>query len=213
MRQWHDLWQQYCEKFSELPKERRALIAVAAWVLVTLPLISYGVLPQQEQLRRDEQKIRASEQQIEQLEIASAQLQQQLAVNVDKPLLEEIKRKQARLASLKEKTDSYTLLDQSARRKFIENALDYPDGIALVSLESSSPEAITTEQTVNLYRHRVNASYQGNFTELQEFFRELRKRNPEVQWYKFRYKVTDYPQARVDLAWQLLSVDKEIIGG
>ncbi|MGM0525365.1 MAG: hypothetical protein ACQEQ8_04140 [Pseudomonadota bacterium] len=213
MRQWRDMWQQASEKFSELPRERRVLIAAAVWILVTLPLISYGVLPQLEQMRKDEQTINASEQQIEQLDRASEQLQQQLTINVDKPLLEEIKRKQTRLASLKEKTDSYTLLDKSARRKFIENTLDYPDGIALVSLESSSPEAITTEETVNLYRHRVSASYQGNFTELQQFFRQLRERHPDVQWYKFSYRVTQYPQAQVDLAWQLLSVDKEIIGG
>ncbi|MGM0481953.1 MAG: hypothetical protein ACQEQZ_08480 [Pseudomonadota bacterium] len=206
-------WQQGCEWFSEQAKARRLLIAVAIWLLVSLPLLSYGVLPNLQAKLSGEQEIQAAQQQIEQIQVTIEQLQQQLTISVDKPVLQKIERKSRRLATLKEKTDRFTLLDKAQRQQFLQDSLSYADGIDLLQLESRSPEQVSEQKSASLYRHQVSAVYQGNFTELMLFFKQLRKQHPEVQWFTFDYQVIDYPRAEARIVWQLLSTDKEIIGG
>ena len=207
-------WQQLAEQFSALKRERRVLIALAVWIILTLPLLSYQVLPTWDMHEKNQQQWSSVEQQIEQQQGLIAELEKQLQVNVDKPLRQAIDRKEQRLASLKEVTAGYTLLNKRQRQAFLESALGYSDGMKLVSLASQSPEAISSEAgEVGLYRHQVDATYSGNYTELQRFFETLRDSHPNVQWHHFNYKVIDYPRAEVMLSWQLLSTDKEIIGG
>ncbi|AVJ55063.1 hypothetical protein C5610_01370 [Idiomarina sp. OT37-5b] len=207
-------WHQWAEQFGELPRERRVLIGVAVWLLVTLPLLSYQLLPLQAQHQRNQQQLSNVEQQLAQQQQSIDVLQQQLQEDINQPLRQQISRKESRLMSLKDVSDAYTLLNKSERQRFLESSLQYPDALQLVTLASQSPQPIEAEDgTVSLYRHQINATYRGNYTELRLFFQQLRELHPEVQWHRFHYQVLDYPQAEVDIVWQLLSVDKEIIGG
>lgn len=207
-------WHQWAEKFAELPRERRLLISVAVWLLITLPLLSYQILPVYDQHQRNQQQRASVKQQLAQQQQAIDVLQQQLQEDINQPLRQQISRKASRLTSLKEVSDAYTLLNKSERQRFLESSLQYPDALQLVALASQSPQPIEAEDsTVSLYRHEVTATYRGNFTELRLFFKQLRELHPQVQWHRFHYQVLDYPQAEVDIVWQLLSVDKEIIGG
>lgn len=207
-------WQQLAERFANVPRERRLLIAVAVWLIVTLPLISYKLLPLSDQHQSNQQQRVAVEQQLKQQQQAIAAVREQLQQDINKPLQEKISRQQTRLASLKEVSESYTLLNKTERQRFLETTLHYPDALQLVNLVSQSPQPIVADDgSVSLYRHQVSATYRGNFTELRLFFERLRKSHPEVKWHRFDYQVVDYPQAEVAIVWQLLSVDKEIIGG
>lgn len=207
-------WDGLVARFGQLPRERRLLIALALGLLVSLPILSYQVLPQWQQHQQQLQQLQVVEQQIIQQQQAITALQQQLTADIDQPVKERIARQQQRLQKLKEASERYTLLDKNQRQQFLESTLDYPNTLELVSLASQSPEAIVNESgTVNLYRHQVNASYRGNYTELRLFFQQLREQHPDVTWQQFQYNVLDYPLAEVAIRWQLLSVDKEIIGG
>lgn len=206
-------WQTWSEKFRDQPRERRILIAVAIWLLVSLPLLSYGLMPNLQAKQSAEQEAQTAQQQIAQLKNTIEQLQQQLKTNVDKPVLEQIERKSRRLDTVKQKTDQYTLLDKTQRQQFLQDSLSYTDAIDLLQLESSSPERLSDESSASLYQHRISAIYKGNFSELMVFFKQLRQQHPNVQWFSFDYQVMDYPQAEARIVWQLLSTDKEIIGG
>ena len=207
-------WQSWQQRFSEQPRDRRLLIAVALWVLLALPLLSYQVMPAVDNHQQQQQQIANAKEQIAQQQQLSSQLQQQLQMDVDQPLQQQIKRMQQRLESIKDTTDKFTLLDKSERRQFLERALAYPDSISLVNLNSDSPLAIGEERDyASLYQHQVTATYNGNFVELQLFFEQLRQQHPNVQWREFHYRVLEYPGAEVKISWLLLSVDKEIIGG
>lgn len=207
-------WQQLVESFGQLPRERRVLIAVAIWLLVSLPLLSYQLLPEWQRHLQQQQQQRQIAQQMAQQQQAISQLQQQLQADVNKPVQEQIARQQARLDDLQQVSESYILLDKRQRQAFLESSLAYPDAIELVSLISELPEPLDSEsENVNLYQHQINASYRGNYTDLRLFFKQLREQHPDVRWHQFNYQVLTYPQAQVELTWQLLSTDKEIIGG
>lgn len=207
-------WNGLAERFSQLPRERRLLIALALCLLVSLPILSYQVLPQWQLHQQQLQQLRVVEEQIIQQQQAISALRQQLTVDIDQPLKERIARQQQRLKTLQAASERYTLLDKNQRQQFLESTLGYPNTLELVSLASQLPEAIASDdETVNLYRHQIDARYRGNYTELRLFFKQLREQHPEVIWQDFHYKVLEYPLAEVAISWQLLSVDKEIIGG
>ena len=207
-------WQQLQQRFSEQPRDRRLLLTMGLWVLVSLPLLSYQLMPALQAHQQQQKQIVTAAQQSQQQQQINAQLQQQLKVDVNQPLEQTIARKQQHLQQLQAKTDEYTLLDQNERRQFLDRALNYPDSMSLISLKSDSPVAIGEERDfASLYQHQINAVYQGNFSDLQRFFEQLRQQQPNVQWRHFHYQVLAYPLAEVQLSWQLLSVDKEIIGG
>lgn len=207
-------WQQLQQRFSEQPRERRLLITIAVWVLVTLPLLSYQIMPALEQHHQQQQQLTQVEQQTTQQQQLQSELTQQLQEDVNQPLTKKISRKQQRLQEIEAKTERFTLLDKAERREFLGNALNYPDSISLVSLNSESPVAMGEEQDyASLYQHQVNATYRGNYTDLQQFLAQLRQQHPNVQWHQFNYRVVEYPQAEVVLDWRLLSIDREIIGG
>lgn len=207
-------WNGLAERFSQLPRERRLLIALALCLLVSMPVLSYKILPQWQLHQQQLQQLRLVEQQVVQQRQAITALQQQLTADIDRPVKERIARQQQRLEKLKESSERYTLLDKSQRQQFLESTLNYPNTLELVALASQLPEAIESESgSVNLYRHRISARYRGNYTELRLFFQQLREQHPAVTWQQFDYHVMEYPQAEVAITWQLLSVDKEIIGG
>ena len=207
-------WQQLQQRFSEQPRDRRLLITIVLWVLVTLPLLSYQVIPALEQHQQNNQKLAQAEQQVTQQQELQAQLKQQLQVDVNRPLTQKITRKQQRLQKIEAETERFTLLDKAERQAFLGNALNYPDSISLLNLNSESPVAIGEEKdNTSLYQHQVNATYRGNYASIEQFLAQLRQQHPSVQWLEFNYRVVDYPQAEVMLSWRLLSIDKEIIGG
>lgn len=207
-------WQQLQQRFSEQPRDRRLLITIGLWVLITLPLLSYQLIPALEEHQQQQQRRTQIEQQLVQQQQLRAQLTQQLQNDVNQPLQQKIARKQERLNQVKSKTEEFKLLEPTERRQFLSNALSYPDTVALISLKSELPLAIGEERDfASLYQHQVKAVYRGNFSDLKRFFQKLRMQHPEVQWHRFHYHVVQYPQAEVQLTWQLLSVDKEIIGG
>lgn len=207
-------WQQLQQRFSEQPRDRRLLITIGLWALITLPLLSYQLVPALKEHQQQQQRRTQIEQQLVQQQQLRAQLTQQLQTDVNQPLQQKIARKRERLNQVEANSENYILLDPEERRQFLASSLDYPDTVELVSLKSNSPVAIGDERDyASLYQHQVSAVYRGSFSDLKRFFEKLRVEHPNVQWYQFHYHVVQYPQAEVQLTWQLLSVDKEIISG
>lgn len=206
-------WMLWRQQFFDLPSERRVLIAIAIWVLVTVPLLSYAVVPLITAKDKATQNMAQLQQQIATAESLVAQQREMLTADINQPVANEIARKRRQLERLEQVSDGLSLFDKEQRQAFLQSALAYPDSVKLLSLDSEQPKRLSDDDNVALFQHSVVAVYQGNFDDLKPFFEQLTDDYKALSWYRFDYQVTAYPAAEVTVTWHLMSSDKEIIGG
>lgn len=205
-------WQQLNEWFQQQPRDRRILVAVLLWVVVTVYLTSMFVVPEIKAMHNASLRTEQLQQQVAQAETLNEQLKRQLQQDVNQPLRSDIADKQRRLQQLVEQASGHSVLGAAQRKQFLREALNYPDSMQLISLSTPQPERITDEQSGALYQHRVNAVLRGEFDTIKTYADQLQRAFPEVEWLQFNYQVDEYPQAQLTIAWRIISMDKEFIG-
>ncbi|NQZ03248.1 hypothetical protein [Idiomarina sp.] len=205
-------WQQMNDWFQQQPRDRRILIATLLWVLIAVYLVSVLVMPEIKTMNTASQRTAQLQQQVTQAEALNEQLQRQLQQDVNQPLREDITSKQKRLQQLVEQASGHSVLGVAQRKQFLREALNYPDSMQLISLNTPQPERITDEDSGALYQHRVDAVLRGDFATIKRYAEQLQTAFPEVEWLRFNYQVDTYPQAQLTIAWRIISMDKEFIG-
>ncbi|WP_370259583.1 hypothetical protein [Idiomarina sp.] len=205
-------WQQMNDWFQQQPRDRRILIATLLWVLIAVYLVSVLVMPEIKTMNTASQRTAQLQQQVTQAEALNEQLQRQLQQDVNQPLREDITSKQKRLQQLVEQASGHSVLGVAQRKQFLREALNYPDSMQLISLNTPQPERITDEDSGALYQHRVDAVLRGDFATIKRYAEQLQTAFPEVEWLRFNYQVDAYPQAQLTIAWRIISMDKEFIG-
>lgn len=205
-------WQQMNDWFQQQPRDRRILIATLLWVLIAVYLVSVLVMPEIKTMNTASQRTAQLQQQVTQAEALNEQLQRQLQHDVNQPLREDITSKQKRLQQLVEQASGHSVLGVAQRKQFLREALNYPDSMQLISLNTPQPERITDEDSGALYQHRVDAVLRGDFATIKRYAEQLQTAFPEVEWLRFNYQVDTYPQAQLTIAWRIISMDKEFIG-
>ncbi|MEC7642981.1 hypothetical protein [Idiomarina sp.] len=205
-------WQQMNDWFQQQPRDRRILIATLLWVLIAVYLVSVLVMPEIKTMNTASQRTAQLQQQVTQAEALNEQLQRQLQQDVNQPLREDITSKQKRLQQLVEQASGHSVLGVAQRKQFLRGALNYPDSMQLISLNTPQPERITDEDSGALYQHRVDAVLRGDFATIKRYAEQLQTAFPEVEWLRFNYQVDAYPQAQLTIAWRIISMDKEFIG-
>lgn len=205
-------WQQMNDWFQQQPRDRRILIATLLWVLIAVYLVSALVMPEIKTMNTASQRTAQLQQQVTQAEALNEQLQRQLQQDVNQPLREDITSKQKRLQQLVEQASGHSVLGVAQRKQFLREALNYPDSMQLISLNTPQPERITDEDSGALYQHRVDAVLRGDFATIKRYAEQLQTAFPEVEWLRFNYQVDAYPQAQLTIAWRIISMDKEFIG-
>ncbi|OIM99249.1 hypothetical protein BFR57_01355 [Idiomarina sp. MD25a] len=205
-------WQQINDWFQQQPRDRRILIATLLWVLIAVYLVSVLVMPEIKIMNTASQRTAQLQQQVTQAEALNEQLQRQLQQDVNQPLREDITSKQKRLQQLVEQASGHSVLGAAQRKQFLREALNYPDSMQLISLNTPQPERITDEDSGALYQHRVDAVLRGDFATIKSYAEQLQTAFPEVEWLRFNYQVDAYPQAQLTIAWRIISMDKEFIG-
>lgn len=205
-------WLRAQETYNPMPGRQRALIALAGFLIITLPLVSYIILPTLEQskvLATDNLRIAA---QLEQSRELEQELQAQLATDINAPVRAEIKQLEQRLAQAKgDFSESTVLLPAQQRKEFLHGVLQHASELEMESLEAKEPTVVFETGSIKLYQHGVQAEFTGGFFDITEFVDTLQKEYPNVQWARFDYQVSDYPTAKVTIVWYLLSTDKEFI--
>ena len=205
-------WQQMNDWFQQQPRDRRILIATLLWVLIAVYLVSVLVMPEIKTMNTASQRTAQLQQQVTQAEALNEQLQRQLQHDVNQPLREDITSKQKRSQQLVEQASGHSVLGVAQRKQFLREALNYPDSMQLISLNTPQPERITDEDSGALYQHRVDAVLRGDFATIKRYAEQLQTAFPEVEWLRFNYQVDAYPQAQLTIAWRIISMDKEFIG-
>ncbi|MDV6315937.1 Type II secretory pathway component [Idiomarina sp. HP20-50] len=205
-------WARIEDSFDVMPSRQRSLLVLAGFLLLSLPLVSYVILPTLEEsqnLKADNQRIQS---QLEQLSNLESELQAQLNEDINAPLKVVINELERRLALRENRFSENDLLLAVAQRKaFLRGVLKYSDELAMEKLEAKVPTAVFETGTITLYQHAVQAQFSGGFFEVLEFVDVLKAQYPTVHWASFSYQVNEYPTATVTIVWYLLSTDKEFI--
>ncbi|WP_287818117.1 Type II secretory pathway component [Idiomarina sp.] len=205
-------WLNLQENFDAMPARQRALMALAAFLVVTLPLISYLIVPTVEENKSTQADNRRIESQLEQLKQLQQELRTQLSKDVNAPVKAEIKQLQQRLVVAKEDFSGNTvLLPADQRKQFLQGVLRHASELEMQSLEAQEPSVVFETGSIKLYQHAIQAEFSGRFFAVSEFVDKLQTEYPSVRWANFEYQVTNYPTATVTIVWYLLSTDKEFI--
>ncbi|RUO71958.1 Type II secretory pathway component [Idiomarina ramblicola] len=205
-------WLRIQETFDSMPGRQRALMALAGFLIVTLPLISYVIVPTLEENKSLTADNRRIESQIEQLKQLKQELQTQLDKDINAPVKAEIAQLEQRLARAKGGfSDNSVLLPVKQRKQFLHGVLRHSSELGMESLEAKEPTIVFETGSIKLYQHAVQAEFTGRFFAISAFVDTLQKEYPNVQWARFDYKVNNHPTATVTIVWYLLSTDKEFI--
>ncbi|MCK7458957.1 Type II secretory pathway component [Idiomarina aminovorans] len=205
-------WLRAQETFNAMPGRQRALLSLASFLMITLPLMSYVISPTLEQSKALSVENTRIASQIEQSEQLEQDVQAQLANDIDAPLRAEIKQLKQRLAQAKgDFSQSQVLLPAQQRKQFLKSVLRFASELGMDSLEAKEPTVVFETGSIKLYQHAVQAEFTGRFFAISDFVDTLQKEYPNVQWARFDYQVGDYPTATVTIVWYLLSTDKEFI--
>ena len=205
-------WLRIQDAFNAMPSRQRALMALAGFLIITLPLISYVIVPtldENKRLTADNHRIAS---QIEQQKQLRQDLQTQLGQDINAPIKAENEQLEQRLMQTKSSfSGSSVLLPVKQRKEFLHSVLRYSSELEMENLEAKEPTVVFETGSIKLYQHAVQAEFSGRFFAVSEFVETLQKEYPNVQWASFDYKVNNYPAATVTIVWYLLSTDKEFI--
>lgn len=207
-------WQQFEDNFGALPRRQRIMIAVAAVLLIVLPVLSYVIMPDFESASTLTSENKRLIQQIEQVNAAVEELKTEFDEDINEPLRQEITQLQVSANNAQQSIErSETLQEVAQRKAFLNTVLNTSKSLKMQSLTTKEPRKVFETGCIALYEHAIEATFVGTYFETLAFVRELQNRHPNVIWARFDYQVQGYPQGQVTLEWHLLSTDKEFISG
>ena len=92
-------------------------------------------------------------------------------------------------------------------QKIIETTIRDQDNISLVAIKVLPEEKFNPNQDLQIkrpiYEQRINASIKSGYFETISYLEKLMKVIPHMHWRKLDYKVTDYPQAEINMEFSL----------
>jgi hypothetical protein len=143
-------------------------------------------------------------------EIVSSQTQLKYLHEIpSSPVYKDWVKSQANFQSLKDKYKN--LLGKSVSEKWdeiIKAVLNnYPN--ILIEHIQNSPETqfqgLTIDTgSVSVYQQKAQVTALGNFQDIYSYLVYLEKAMPNIHWDRFSYKVTEYPQARIEMEFSVL---------
>lgn len=95
------------------------------------------------------------------------------------------------------------------------DANDTASNTAPVEGEDNQADQVATSsqaQTLQLYRHGIKLSLQGNYFQLRDYLAQLQELKWKFYWQNFDYQLTEYPTSELHVEIYSLSTDKEFIG-
>lgn len=206
------------QRFEQRSTREQALIILAVMMLCGWLLYSIIVAPVMQ--RMSNTTVNIEQQHAEQLRLTNevVQLQQQLSVDPNQPLLEQesmLEIRQQRLQAQLSQRAQLMPKEQSVR--WIQALLSLPATLELRSFDAlAATPLLDGEQNAegaNLWQHPVEIRIRGQYFHLRDYVEQLDNIELPFYWQQLSYDVEQYPQAVMTLRVYALSQDKELLGG
>ncbi|WP_416307193.1 type II secretion system protein GspM [Neptunicella sp. SCSIO 80796] len=199
-------------------REKSLILAVGLLVillggyllLVEPPLKTASVIEQQ--ITQAQSRVANMRQQI-------AEIQQLLNQDVDALLRDKVELLQVKQVELDQQLTSQMSHFVAANQmpKLLANMLAKVNEVNLVSLESIPPTRILTDpehedSQLQIYQHGVKLVLDGHYFAVQQYLQQLKDSQWDFYWYKFDYRVDEYPVGIVELELYTLSTSPAFMG-
>lgn len=210
-------WRLLNDRYKTLkPRERQML---AACILVTPAYLLNSAVyePAKAQQSRASAAATAANRNVNALSQDLAALQLQLQQSPDALLQAE----KAKLLTLEHQADlaltsmSRVLVSPSEMNEVLKSVLGNTAGLRLRQLTTLPPESVLSQDatspaanTFDLYKHGVEISIEGRYTDLQTYLLQLEAQDKQLLWDQLQFRVDQYPLSVLTLRVHTLSVDK-----
>ena len=220
-------WFVYSEKFSKLSVREQYMILLAGVIVLFLLFNTFAFETAQNKSKRVTNSIAQLKSQNSKISLESAKAQVKLAKDPNKELDKKIAQYRSKLGDIDNELRSLTneLISPSKMRSALQDMLQLSPGVKLISFDAVAPEPLIKDElntekaltdsssdTIDLYRHTIRISLQGNYFQLRDYLKNVEQLSWSFYWHEFDYSVDDYPSATLNIEMYSLSTTKEFIG-
>ncbi|PPI83598.1 MSHA biogenesis protein MshJ [Marinobacter maroccanus] len=209
------------------PIRERALILLTALVLVLVLVWELGVTPLQQRHQNLENRIQMLSASRDDLLVQQQTLNEQLATDPSRELLNQLNARQQRLGRLNAQIADTTgqLIAPKAMVALLREMLAAQDSLALQALELQTPTPVFapggTEQSSQekqasqeplLYAHGVELRIKGSYLDVLNYLERLEAMDERLGWIRLQYSAGDWPSGEAVIRVQTLSLDRAWLG-
>lgn len=212
-------WQQWQEKFAQLSRREKWLIALCGIVVFGLGLFTLFLEPAVKNNQAVVKQIAQTKLEAQRLEADILLMTAKLKKDPDQELNLQFKHLMTESQALSEQLAAIVenLISPSEMALLLEKVLSETKELKLVALESMVVEPIVrneeSETLSSYYLHPVRLEVTGSYFAIVDYLETLENLPMKYYWRSFQYSVEAYPNARLVLEVYTLGSRQEFIGG
>jgi MSHA biogenesis protein MshJ len=211
------------EWIDEQTTRERALLLVATVVVAFVLLYTFLLSPLQLQRARSQEEVGTLEKQVRALRLESERLSGKLAVDPNEQNRVRKARREKELATVDEELRDRTenLIPPSEMALVLREILGRQKTLQLVELRSLTAVPLLKEERQSpsadslsgrVFRHGFEMEFRGNYLTTLAYLEELEDLPWRFFWKELEYEVVEYPEARIQLKVETLSLAEGWIG-
>lgn len=227
-------WQQLQTRFNALKQREQILVMVAGVAILIMLCDQLLWTPLWRSSTQQKNTMTTSQQQLDQLKTANAEIAAKLAEDPDAELRRNLEAINERLAKQNEQLEKLTvdLIPPDEMANVLRKVLGERGNLQLLALrnepaelaftpkdEAEATNTVTTDAEENterehvaIYRHGLTLELKGRYFDIVDYLQALENLQWHFYWEKLDYKVDKYPDAVVTLKVYTLSNRESWIG-
>lgn len=198
-------WQTLSRRYQVLSPRERLLVTMCCTAVVFMAVDQLWVTPSWKAWNQARQARQTSAQVLQTLDTSITALHQRKDLDL-RQLQTELAALQARVAQADAQGRTSDLVSPADMLPLLEQLLARHSGLKLRSLQSLGRTALD-QGTPTLYRHGVELSVEGRYTDLLDYLKTLEASPQRLLWGSLQLQVLQHPQVRLTLRLHTLSTD------
>lgn len=198
-------WQTLSRRYQVLSPRERLLVTMCCTAVVFMAFDQLWVTPSWKAWNQARQARQTSAQVLQTLDTSITALHQRKDLDL-RQLQTELAALQARVAQADAQGRTSDLVSPADMLPLLEQLLARHSGLKLRSLQSLGRTALD-QGTPTLYRHGVELSVEGRYTDLLDYLKTLEASPQRLLWGSLQLQVLQHPQVRLTLRLHTLSTD------
>jgi MSHA biogenesis protein MshJ len=211
-------WQTLCDKTALLQMREKITLFCGVMFLIGWLGITVAIVPVYNQVKDGEQRIINENRQINTSQQQIVMYQDALKIDPDETVRQSIDSMKSALLELEENLNTLTsdFISPNKMRTVLTELLKSDNKIqvtrftALAAVELDIA-GIPDSAGITLYQHGLQLSVVGSYFDLQRYMKRIESLPWRFYWKFFHYKVTEHPQARLEIEITTISNNERFI--
>lgn len=198
-------WQTLSRRYQVLSPRERLLVTMCCTAVVFMAVDQFWITPSWKAWNQARQARQTSAQVLQTLDTSITALHKRKDLDL-RQLQTELAALQARVVQADAQGRTSDLVSPADMLPLLEQLLARHSGLKLRSLQSLGRTALD-QGTPTLYRHGVELSVEGRYTDLLDYLKTLEASPQRLLWGSLQLQVLQHPQVRLTLRLHTLSTD------